>query len=116
MNRVSLKLVGGLLLAALSLSGVGCLAQSGNVGNVQSYNFPPVEARWIRDGQPIEFEGELWYPADGIETFLDSEVYYLGDYKGTQFFIEKLDVRPYERLYTKYSKNQFRYFVKREKP
>lgn len=92
----------------------GCITQPGNIGNVQSYSFPTVEAKWIRDGEPIEFEGELWLPADGIESLLDSEVYPIGEYKGIQIFIDKLDVRPYERLYTKYGKNQFRYFERTE--
>ena len=90
----------------------GCVTQTGNVGNVQSFLAPPVEAKWIRDGEPIEFEGVFWYPADGIESLLDSEVYHIGEYKDTQIFIDKLDVRPYERLYSKYGSNQFRYFEK----
>ena len=94
----------------------GCLAQTGNVGNLQNYTAPALEAKWIRDGEPIEFEGALWYPADGIESLMDSEVYHVGEYKDTQFFIDKLDVRPYERLYTKYGKNQFRYFEKEKQP
>lgn len=109
------KLLFSLLLLISALPLAGCLTQSGNVGNVQSFPTVPIEPRWIRDGEPIEFESELWYPADGIETLLDSEVYYVGDYKGTQFFIDKLDVRPYERLYTKFGKNQFRYFEKEQK-
>ncbi len=89
----------------------GCrTTQTGNIGNVQSYLFPTIEAKWIRDGEPIEFEGELWAPGDGIEGLLDSEVYHIGEYKEIQVFIDRLDVRPYERLYTKYGKNQFRYY------
>ncbi len=107
----------GLLSLVLSLLFLaGCATQTGNVGNVQSYMSPSVEAKWIRDGEPIEFEGELWYPADGIESLLDSEVYHIGEYKDVQIFIDKLDVRPYERLYTKYGKNQFRYFAKGKQP
>lgn len=94
----------------------GCVTKTGNVGNLQSYSAPALEAKWIRDGEPIEFEGALWYPADGIESLMDSEVYHIGEYKGAQFFIDKLDVRPYERLYTKYGKNQFRYFEKEKQP
>ena len=107
----------GLLFLVFSLLSVtGCLTQTGNVGNVQSFSAPTLEAKWIRDGEPIEFEDALWYPADGTENLLDSEVYQVGEYKGTQVFIDKLDVRPYERLYTKYGNNQFRYFEKEERP
>lgn len=86
------------------------------MGNVQSYSAPALEVKWIRDGEPIEFEGGLWHPADGIESLLDSEVYHVGEYKDVQIFIDRLDVRPYERLYTKYGKNQFRYFEKEKQP
>ena len=111
-----MKIFGLLSLAFSLLFITGCLTQPGNVGNVQSYVFAPIEAKWIRDGEPIEFEGGLWYPADGIENLMDSEVYQIGEYKGTEIFIDKLDVRPYERLYTKYGKNQFRYFEKEKQP
>ncbi len=92
----------------------GCQTTSGNQGQVQSYPFPTVEPEWIRGGEPIEFEGELWFPADGIEGLLDSEVYLAGEHKGVQIFIDKLDVRPFNRLYTKFGKNQFRYFEEKE--
>lgn len=88
----------------------GCAQAPGNVGNLQSYSVPPAEAQWIRDGEPLEFEGERWYPEDGTENFLDSEVYVLGEYRGVEFFADKVDVRPYDRLYTKFGKNRFRYF------
>ena len=111
-----MRVLNSLFLIFSLLFVTGCLTQTGNVGNVQSYASPAIEAKWIRDGEPIEFEGELWYPADGIESLMDSEVYQIGDYKDTQIFIDKLDVRPYERLYTKYGNNQFRYFEKAKQP
>lgn len=91
----------------------GCINTQGNVGNVQSYLIPAVEAPWIRNGEPIEYEGELWYPADGTESLQDSEVFLIGEQRGIQFFVDKLDVRPYNRLYTKFGRNKFRYFKKR---
>ena len=81
---------------------------------MQTYPVQSTEPVWIRNGEPIEFEGELWYPMDGVETLLDAEVYILGEYRGVQFFVDKVDVRPYDRLYTKFGKNAFRYFEKRE--
>ncbi len=44
---------------------------------------------------------------------MDSEVLLLGEYRNVQFFIDKIDVRPYARLYTKFANNQFRFFKKR---
>lgn len=95
------------------LSFSGCATQAGNTGNVVGFSTPAVEAQWIRDGEPIEFEGHLWYPADGIETLLDSEVYLVGEYRDVQVFVDKIDVRPYDRLYTKFGKNKFRYFLRK---
>ncbi len=86
----------------------GCKTQ-GNVGSLQSYTISE-EPLWIRNGEPIEFEQQSWYPADGVESLLDSEVQLLGEYRGTQFFVEKIDVRPYNRLYTKFGRNKFRIF------
>lgn len=111
-NRSFVVVTGVFLLGGVA----GCATNPGNVGNVQGYAVPAVEAQWIRDGEPIEFEGELWYPADGTEALLDSEVYYVGEYNGVKFFIDKLDVRPYERLYTKFGRSEFRYFKRRKSP
>ena len=44
--------------------------------------------------------------------FLDSEVYLVGDFQKTQIFVDKTDVRPFARLYTKYDLNKFRYYRK----
>jgi len=77
------------------------------------FRVPDMEAEWIRNGKPIEFEGEFWYPQDAIEVLLDQEVYLVGEYKGVQFFIEKSDVRPYKAVFTKFDRNKFRVFRKK---
>jgi len=92
----------------------GCQTTGGNVGHVQSYALPSIEAQWIRNGEPIKFEDELWYPSDNVEVFLDSEMSLVGEQEEVQFFVDKVDVRPYDRLYTKFSRNKFRFFAKRE--
>jgi len=93
----------------------GCRSTKGNVGNLHAYSFDDNEAQWIRDGEAIEFEGDLWGPQDDTERLLDSEVSLVGEHKGVQFFIDKIDVRPYKRLYTKFGRTQFRYYIKRAK-
>ena len=96
---------------------LGCFSatkESGNTGQVQSYPVPTDEPEWIRNGEPIEFEGETWYPVDGIENFLDSEVDLVGEYRNVQYFVDKIDVKPYDRLYTKFGKNKFRIFEFKE--
>lgn len=105
-----------LLFIFCLLSFMGCQSALNRKAQIQQYSFTEIEAEWIRNGEPIEFEGELWFPADGMETLLDSEVYSAGEYKGVEIFVEKLDVRPYNRLYTKLGKNKFRFFEKKEKP
>lgn len=100
--------------AAVLLAGMffnGCAhRKSGNSGNLQSYAFPNTEADWIRNGEPIEYEGEQWYPADGIESLTDTEVSPIYEHDGVTVFIDKVDVRPYDRLYTKFGVNKYRYF------
>ena len=102
----------GILVSMLFI--IGCQTTSGNVGHMQSYPITSLEAEWIRDGEPIEFEEERWYPADSVEGFLDSEMMLIGTYRDVQLFIDKVDVRPYARLYTKFGRNQFRFYEKRK--
>lgn len=85
-------------------------APNQNEGQLQSYRAPDVEAGWIRDGKPIEYDGKKWYPVNDVEVLLDIEVYQVSEYKGVQVFVDKIDTKPYKRLYTKFAKNKFRYF------
>lgn len=107
------KIFNSLMFCALSLILVGCFTKEGNVGRMSAFAIPEEEAQWIREGQPIEFAGQLWYPQDGIEILLDTEVDLIGEYKGVEFFTDKLDVQPYSRLYTKFGRNKFRHFERK---
>ena len=100
----------GIVLMAVFLT--GCFSMQNNQGNMQKYDSPSLEAEWIRNGDPIEFEGDLWYPQDAIDILLDSEVARVGEHQQVEFFIEKTDVRPYNRLYTKFGRNKFRIYQK----
>lgn len=71
------------------------------------------EASWIKDGESIVFEETEWVPQDNYDVMQDSEMELKGEYRGVQFFVEKLDVRPYNRLYTKFAHNKFRIFYPR---
>ncbi|MDE1920183.1 MAG: hypothetical protein KGJ09_03850 [Candidatus Omnitrophica bacterium] len=111
-RRRLLTMAIGLALMALT---AGCAsAPSQNGGDVQSYPAPAVEAGWIRNGQPIQFEGDKWYPVDDYEVMSDSEVYEVGEYRGVQVFVAKIDTQPYSRIYTKFDKNKFRYWERRD--
>ena len=93
----------------------GCASiNSGNDGQLQSYPSPAIEAGWIRNGDPIEYDGLKWYPVNDYEVLSDAEVYQIMEYKGVQVFVEKISVKPYPRLYTKFDKNKFRYFERRD--
>ena len=110
-NWKSLYLV---VMLCVILATVGCQSTSGgNAGRIKHYALSSIEAEWIRNGEPIEFEDELWYPADGVEGFLDSEMRLVGEHQGVEFFIDKVDVRPFGRMYTKFGKNKFRFYEKR---
>ncbi len=102
-----------MMVIGISFLFSACAAPQGNVGQFGGFPFPEMEAEWIRDGEPIIFEGENWFPADTIDVLIDSEVYLLGEYRGVQFFIEKADVRPYDRLYTKFGRAKFRIYRKK---
>ena len=106
--RLIIVLVFGLGLA-------GCAAQRTNNGELGLYRTPSLEAEWIRNGEPIEYLGQLWFPMDEVENLLDSEVYLLGEYRGVQFFAEKKDVKPYDRLYTKFGHDRYRAFEPKDK-
>lgn len=104
----------GLVSAVFCLwSIIGCQNMQGNAGLIGPLPSRSLEAPWIRDGEPIEFENRLWYPADGTENFLDSEMLFVAEYRGVPVFVDKVDVRPYDRLYTKFDRNKFRFFEKR---
>ena len=54
MKTTILKMLG---LSMLFLAMMGCgRGVKGNIGNVASYRVPSIEAEWIRNGEPIEYE------------------------------------------------------------
>jgi len=115
MKNTYLILVFGLLFMSTGfLGGCASLMNAGNDGQVQSYPSPVIEAGWIRDGDPIEYDGNKWYPVNDYEVLQDSEVYQITEYKGVQVFVEKIATKPYDRLYTKFDKNKFRYYERKE--
>jgi hypothetical protein len=104
----------GLRLALVFfLGGCASVNSGSNNGQVQSYSYPAIEAAWIRDGKPIQYEGHKWYPANDYEVLDDAEVYQVAEFKGVQVFVEKISTKPYNRIYTKFDKNKFRYYERR---
>jgi len=113
--NIKLKHLGiGLCFIFIGFLG-GCASMnSGNNGQVQSYPAPVIEADWIRNGDPIEYNGSKWYPVNDYEVLQDAEVFQIAEYRGVQVFVEKIAIKPYERIYTKFDKNKFRYYERRD--
>lgn len=97
--------------AVIAVICAGCASTAANIPAL--YPEPEAEAEWIREGAPIQFKGELWYPVDTIEILTDQDVYPVDEYRGVAFFVEKVDVQPYRRLFTKFGYNQFRPFERK---
>ena len=96
-----------------SLGGCTSITSGNNDGQLQSYSAPAIESEWIRNGDPIEFDGYKWYPVNDFEVLQDSEVFQVEEFKGVQIFVEKIATKPYDRIYTKFDKNKFRYYERR---
>jgi hypothetical protein len=104
----------GTAILVLAFLGGCTTINSDNNGQVQSYSVPVIEADWIRNGEPLEYDGNKWYPVNDYEAMQDAEVFQIGEYKGVQIFVEKIETKPYERVYTKFDKNKFRYWERRD--
>ena len=98
-----------LMCFSLVLLGGCVLPQRGNEPSIAT-STQLTEPVWIRNGEPIVFEAEDWFPTDEVENLLDAEVYEAGMFRGVPFYIDKTDVRPFERIYTHFSKNRYRAF------
>ncbi len=107
-----LPVICGFIVSVVTLAGCGHM-NPGNDGQLQSYSYPVIEAAWVRNGDPIDYDGAKWFAVDDVENLLDSEVYQIAEYKDVQIFVDKIDAKPYDRLYTKFSKNKFRYYERR---
>ncbi|MEI6437462.1 MAG: hypothetical protein WCO69_01780 [Candidatus Omnitrophota bacterium] len=106
------RLFAGMML--LVLAGGGCSMPSRSLDNGAAALVAPVEAEWIRNGQPMEFDDLTWYPTDDVERLLDNEMYKIGQYKDVPVFIERIEVKPYARVYTRFEKGRYRAFEPRD--
>ncbi|MBF0331001.1 MAG: hypothetical protein HQL17_03630 [Candidatus Omnitrophica bacterium] len=102
-------LFSGLIMLTVVVAG-GCATGKGSEGPVILTAAQLSEPAWIRNGDGIPFEGEEWFPTDEVESILDTEVYQAGTYRDVQFYLEKTDVRPFDRVYTRFAKNRYRAF------
>jgi len=95
-----------IMTAALgSMTGCQTASQRGEDAlNAAAY----AEPVWIRNAEPVEFEGASWFPTDEVENLLDDEVYQAGVYRDIPFFIDRMDVRPFERIYVRFAYHKYR--------
>jgi hypothetical protein len=100
-----------IILSTIVVSGCS-FPKSGD--NVMVVPVPISEPAWIRSGEPIQFEGENWYPTDEVENLMDNELDEAGTYRDVTFFLAKTDVKPFDRIYTRFAKGRYRAFEKRE--
>jgi hypothetical protein len=96
----------GVTVAVVLMGFGGCqMAQQKNDGFLNELTTEPA---WIRNAEPVEFEGAPWFPTDDIENLLDNEVYQAGVYREIPFYIDRADVRPFERIYILFARNKYR--------
>jgi hypothetical protein len=100
------------VMGAAGLS--GCQFPKSGVDPLALTGAPLTEAAWIRNGEPIQFEGENWYPMDEVENLLENEVIQVGVYREVPFYLDRADVKPFDRVYTRFLKNRFRAYEKKE--
>ncbi|MBF0569965.1 MAG: hypothetical protein HQL18_04250, partial [Candidatus Omnitrophica bacterium] len=70
------------LLVCAAFGAVGCQMAQEREDQAQATSAPLSEPEWLRNGEPIEFEGELWYPTDEVERLLDLEVFQAAEARG----------------------------------
>jgi hypothetical protein len=96
-----------MLIAGLLLSVTGCGA-SRQQSALSLGGSLVGEPEWVRNGEPVRFEGEDWYPTDEVENLFDSEVYKAGEYRSVIIYLEKVDVRPFARIYLYFGPDRYR--------
>lgn len=77
-------------------------------------SYPIREADWIRDGKPIIYEGLNWHPTENIENHLDKEMEYVGEFQRVPFYVERRQIKPYNRIYTKFGYHKYRVFLEKK--
>ncbi len=98
----------GILLFSQQIS--GCVVPGG-YATKESLTKEPT---WIREGQPILYNNQNWYPTEDVENLTDNEMDYIGEYNDVAFYVDKIQVKPFNRLYTKFGYHKYRVFLRQE--
>jgi len=102
------------MLKPITFFVVGMVLISGCGGGAPVETIAYVEPDWVREGEPVILQEVKWYPLDVIEHFEYREMVYVDEYKGQKVFVEKRDVKPYDRLYMKIDPLTFRAFKQKK--
>ena len=98
------------IFSSLFLLGLLC-GCSGPVPYTRA-GYLPKEPDWIKNGEPLVYENQNWYPTEDVENLKDDEVECIAEYKKIPFYAEKIQIKPFNRLYTRFGKNKYRQFSK----
>ncbi len=104
----------GFIFIALMLCAIiftGCATGS---WSRRSKDYAIKEADWVREGKPIIYESKSWYPTEYIENHLDKEMEYIGEFQQLPFYVELRQIKPYNRVYTKFNYHKYRLFTLKE--
>lgn len=100
-----------ILFVLLVFMAVGC-AGGQAVGRRADYAIK--EADWVREGKPVIYENKNWYPSEYIENHLDNEMERIGEFQEVPFYVERRQIKPFNRLYTKFDYHKYRLFIARK--
>ncbi len=92
------------------LVSAGCMRPPQSVNTLAEASLPLTEPVWVHNGEPIEMEGGVWFPTREVERFMDSEMFLIGKIRDTNVYVERTDVKPYARLYTRFDQGRYRAF------
>ncbi|MBU2540347.1 MAG: hypothetical protein KJ593_00425 [Candidatus Omnitrophica bacterium] len=107
-NRIFILI--GLMLLVIIFTGCA----SGSWARIRG-DYAIKEADWIREGSPIIYESKSLYPTEHVENHLDREMEYVGEFQQVPFYVELRQIKPYNRLYTKFNYHKYRLFLLKEK-
>lgn len=99
------------VLLGLVFIAAGCAANS---QFSPGKDYAAKEAAWIKDGKPILYDNKSWYPTEFIENHLDKEMEYIDSFQKVPFYVERRQIRPYDRLYTKFDYHKYRMFLEKK--
>ncbi|MEW6008659.1 MAG: hypothetical protein AB1629_03400 [Candidatus Omnitrophota bacterium] len=101
----------GILVLFLAIVLAGC---AGSYAARRNIDYAIKEAEWIKDGKPLIYDNKSWYATEFIENHLDNEMEYVGEFQNAPFYVERRQIKPYNRIYTKFDYHKYRLFLERK--